>query len=174
MTRPEENLRVVHYRGKRIDDPCDKNELPWQEYHRARNRIVRACRVHGPTGPMLELPIRDDVGDPHELPDRPLGDPDETYFVLDDQLNDERYIYVDLTRPSGVTLPWLSSIVDALQEMPFWGVGISNIRRGYVIVMCNLLLVTGKPFEGCMDVPSVLRAMRVNMNYPPRRRQRPR
>jgi hypothetical protein len=166
------NLRVVHYRGKRIADPCGSSELPWQEYHGARNRIVRACLAHGTTGPKLECPLTADVDDPYGMPGWPNGDNDAVYWVIDDQLNHERYIYVQITAPRGVTQAWLASIVDALQEMPFWGVGISNIRRGYVIVMSTLLLVTGKPFEGCDDVASVIRAMRVNLNYPPRRRSR--
>lgn len=170
MNSDRKDIRVVHYVGERITDPRGAAELPWQEYHEARNRIVRACLAHGTTGPMLECPLTADVEDPYGLPGWPLGDEDAIYWVVDDQLNDERYVYVQITAPDGVTQAWLASVMDALQEMPFWGVGISNIRRGYVIVMANLLLVTGKPFKGCDDVASVIRAMRVNMNYPPRRR----
>jgi hypothetical protein len=75
------------------------------------------------------------------------GDQDPLYFVLDDQLNHERYIYIDMLSRSALSRSWLADIVVALATLPYWGVGIMNIAKGYVLIFPNMLLVAGEQFE---------------------------
>jgi hypothetical protein len=155
------DLRIVHHNMRRIADPrVLAGPMPWQEYHAVRNTLVRVCRRHGPTGPMGECPLSEDA----DAPDGrtwPLGDDNPTYFIVDDQANDERYLYMEV-RPQGITEAWLSDLLKTLISKPFWGVGIANIRRGYLLFIPPVCLASGRCFHDCDDVPSLIGAWRVN------------
>jgi hypothetical protein len=91
--------KIEHYTAERIPNPYPEGELPWQMYHEVRNAVLRLCRQFGAAGPMGECPITDAT----EVPDGewPLGDPDLLdFFVVDDQYNHERYIYVEVVNGS--------------------------------------------------------------------------
>ncbi len=140
----DSNLRIVPYGVSRIPDPwAAAHELSWQDYHHARNKIVQACRRHGPVGPMGLCDVRPDSNQAR----LEAGDEDPVYFVLDDQLNHERYIYIDMLSRSALSRSWLADIVVTLGTLPYWGVGIMNIARGYVLIFPNMLLVAGTQFE---------------------------
>jgi hypothetical protein len=63
-----------------------------------------------------------------------------------DQLNHERYIYIDMLSREAVSRGWLEDIVVALGTLPYWGVGITNVANGYVLIFSNMLLVAGSQF----------------------------
>ena len=158
---PETRVRVVYYNQKRVPDPLAAiRELPWQEYHAARNRIVRLCRAHAPTGPMGECPIRPDREDLPDVMKWGAGDPDPTYFVVDDQWNHERYIYIEILRVDGATLAWITALLRELEDMPGWGVCITGLDKGYVIILRDVILVTGPSFRGTSDLAGVVHDLR--------------
>src|SRR5262249_50885356 len=96
-----DSLKVKAYTRDRVPNDYPGGDLPWQTYHTVRNALVRTCRRYGPTGPMGVLKIVPDVENPlRMLAEDPdfweRGDPDPMYFILDDQLNHERYCYAEL------------------------------------------------------------------------------
>jgi biotin transporter BioY len=52
---------------------------------------------------------------------------------------------------------WLSAVAGALNQLQGWGVCISNISGGYLIIFPLILLVTGKIFENCRNVDDIIR-----------------
>ena len=162
-------LRIVRYVGERIPDPlAAHSEVSWQEYHQVRNAVVRACRQYGPTGPLGECPITNSKTEPDVI-QWENGDPNPSYFVVDDQLNDERYIYIEVLNPTTVSTDWIISLSAALRAHPYWGVGVSNIPEGYIIIFCNMILVQGdKLFAGRVDdlVENARRAISDELNAP--------
>jgi len=153
-------MRVAHYTDQRIADPLAKYQtLSWQDYHTARNSIVRACRVVGPTGPSGECTI-DEGSDGPDIKKWQGGDADPVYYVLDDQLNHEHYIYVEVLAAEGVTPQFVSVIADALGRLPNWGVGVTSIQDAYIVIFPSIIMVTGSMFTDCHDASSVLGAWR--------------
>jgi hypothetical protein len=88
MTRLSK-LTVEHFRTRRVPN-LYSGELSWGIYQTVRNAIVRACRSHGPTGPMGEFPVERKSAD---ISDWKHGDENPVYWIVDDQYNDEMYIY---------------------------------------------------------------------------------
>ena len=154
-------MPVVHYTAERIPDP-NPGELPWQIYHSVRNAVVRACREFGPTGPMGECPI---VVGPDDPPgeDWPAGDRPCVFYVIDDQLNYERYIYMEVEPTAPVSAEWLARLVAVLREYPGWGIGITNVREGYVLLFADRIMVTGPAFAGCRDAAAVVQSLRARL-----------
>jgi hypothetical protein len=151
-------IPVVHYAVERIPNPSPGG-LPWQVYHSVRNAVVRTCREFGPTGPMGECPI---VVGPDRPPvrDWPPGDDPCDFFVVDDQYNDERYIYMEVEPTAALTGEWLARMLAVLRDHPGWGIGISNVAEGYVLLFADRIMVTGPALAGCGDAAAVLRALR--------------
>jgi hypothetical protein len=151
------SITIEHYTAERLPNPFRGGNLPWQTYQSARNRIVQACRRFGGVGPMGECPIRD--SEAPSLDDWPLGDPDPVdFYVVDDQFNDECYIYIEVERASAFTATWVHAMMNALTELPDWRIGVGVFRDGYMIVAANKLAVTGSTFVECNTVESVVAA----------------
>lgn len=143
-----ESLKVMPFTRDRVPNPYPGGELPWQVYHTVRNAIVQTCRKFGPTGPMGILTIVPDVENPlmmlGEDPDFwERGDPDPRYFILDDQLNYERYCYAELYGEDPFNAGWLLAITATLREFDGWGLGVSNIPNSYLLIFGKRLLVNG-------------------------------
>jgi hypothetical protein len=146
-----ERLKVVRYTAQRVPNPYPGGELPWQLYQGVRNAIVRTCRKHGPTGPMGEVKIVDGVDDPYrQMFEQPgfwqRGDDNPSYYILEDQYNDERYLYAELYGNDPFNAAWLLDIVETLSQHPGWGLGIKHIPWCYVLVFGDRLMVNGRAF----------------------------
>jgi hypothetical protein len=115
-----------------------------------RDDFVAVCREHGPTGP--------------EDRSAGIGSDDLVYFVIEDQRNDERYQYVEVNRPQGMTEDWLLDVAAFLREWRHWGVGVCNIPEGYFLIFADRLLVTGKPFKRCRTVAQAVAQARANLS----------
>jgi hypothetical protein len=141
-------LAVVYYSQERIDnypppeemqendEGISENDVNW---YGLREDLLNVLEKHGLTGP------DDPAEDPH-------------FYLVDDQYNEERYHYVEVYKPSVLTLNWLKDTTDVLQSYSGWGVGVKNLRESYLLVFADRLLVTGPPFCRCDDAPSVLEA----------------
>lgn len=143
------SLKVVPYRSKRVPNEYPGGDLPWQVYHAVRNALVTTCRRFGPTGPMGQVKIVADVEDPHRqiIHDRDFwerGDPDPTYFILDDQFNNERYCYAELFGDDPFHAGWLLAITATLREFDGWGLAVSTIPNSYVLIFGDRLMVSGR------------------------------
>lgn len=103
-------------------------------------------------------------GSKFSLDDWTSGDRDPIdYFVIDDQYNDERYVYVEVVRPAAFTEAWLRDLMRTLARQPGWGAGLVSFRKGYVLVFADRIIVTGKPFAKCRDLTDVVRQGRAEM-----------
>jgi len=144
-----ESLKVVPFTRDHVPNDYPGGELPWQVYHTVRNALVRTCRKYGPTRPMGVSQIVPDVENPMLMlvEDRDFwehGDPDPMYYIIEDQLNHERYCYAELYGDDPFNASWLLSITQTLGEFDGWGLGVSNIPESYALLFGKRLLVKGR------------------------------
>jgi hypothetical protein len=144
-------LAVVYYGEERIDNPpppeetevgeegVSENDINW---YGLREDLLTVLEKHGLTGP------DDPAEDPH-------------FYLVDDRYNEERYHYMEVYKPSALTLNWLKDTTGALRNHPGWGVGVKNLQEGYLFVFADRLLVTGQAFRHCTDALSVLDAVKM-------------
>lgn len=141
-------LAVVHYREGRIDNYPPPEEMEENEkgisandvnWYGLREDLLNVLEKHGLTGP----------DDPAE---------DLHFYLVDDRYNEERYHYLEVYKPSVLTLTWLADTTGVLRSYSGWGVGVKNVRKAYLLVFADRLLVTGPAFRRCKDAPSVLEA----------------
>jgi hypothetical protein len=150
-----DGVRIVHFTDERIADPlAAREDLSWQAYHTARNAIVRACRRHGRTGPMGERPITQ--GEPVRG-DWEIGDDDPAVYVIDDQLNYERYIYLETLDATLIGPPLVADLIATLGNLPGWGLGVNDVRDGYLLLFATHVLVHGPAFARANDIDAVIR-----------------
>ena len=88
------------------------------------------------------------------------GDTRPDYYIIDDQYNHERYLYMELYGDDPFNSAWLASVVGKLKDFPGWGTGINNVLDGYVLIFSNKIMVKGRPFQRCRDVASVIKVAR--------------
>lgn len=155
-----DSIKIVAFTQDRFANPCPSGHLSWQDYHSVRNALVTTCRKFGPTGPMGIIRIVDGIDSPYEaiVKDRTfweLGDDDPAYFIVDDQMNDERYCYAELYGENPFTADWLESIAATLRKHKGWGLGINNIPGSYLIIFGNRLMVKGR-LEKCASATDVV------------------
>ncbi len=105
---------------------------------------------------MLECPITEGLDDPYGMAGWMRGDKNPDYYVVDEQANNERYLYIEVRR-NGITDAWLSDVLKLLLRLPCWGIGVTDIKDGYLLLFPFIILVSGPCFNGCDDLRSVLR-----------------
>lgn len=146
-----ERLKVVRFTTARVPNPYPGGKLRWQFYQDVRNAIVRTCRQHGPTGPMGEVRIVEEVDDPYrQMLKQPgfwqRGDDNPSYYIIPDRYNDERYLYAELQGDDPFNPAWVLDIVETLSHYPGWGLGINNVPECYLLIFGDKLMVNGRPF----------------------------
>jgi hypothetical protein len=144
-----DSLKVKAFTRDRVPNDYPGGDLPWQTYHTVRNALVQTCRQFGPTGPMGVIKIVEDVENPLMMlaEDRDFwerGDPDPAYYILDDQLNHERYCYAELYGDDPFSGGWLLAVTETLRRFEGWGLGVSNLPGSYVLIFGDRLLVKGR------------------------------
>jgi hypothetical protein len=138
-----DDLKVSHFATNRVPNPYPGGQLPWQVYHTVRNAMVRTCRRFGPTGPLGECAIIEG----RECLDVNCwehGDPSPIYYIIDDQYNDEQYLYAELVGEEAFNAAWLAAITATLREHKGWGIGIRSFPDSYILIFGNRLMVNGK------------------------------
>jgi hypothetical protein len=148
-------LKIEHYTAERVPNPNPAGETPWHQYHTVRNALVRCCRKHGPTGSMGILSFN---------PKQPQfdflqwerGDADPWYYIIDDQYNDERYLYVELCVDHALTMTWVADVSDTFSQFPGWGLGVVNVPDAYLLIFEHKLMVHGEPFKKCKTAEDVV------------------
>lgn len=151
-----------HYTSKRVPNPSP-NGVSWQQYHTVRNAVLRGCKRFGTAGGMGECPIV--PGDNPPLEGWPLGDyPDPAFWVVDDQYNDERYIYLEVNERAQFTEAWVAAMMDVLREFPGWGIGVTNVRRGYMLIFSDKLMVNGPTFARSANAAEAVASARKHLH----------
>jgi hypothetical protein len=131
-------LPVIAYDTDHVpDDRPGAGPRASARFFPVRAELVEVCRRFGSTKPE----------------DRDADDP--VYFVIDDHLNDERYQHVEVLRPDGLTADWVRAVAAFLFRRRGWGVGVTTIPRGYLLIFADKLMVTGPTFRGCRTVEAV-------------------
>jgi hypothetical protein len=158
-------LKVVPFKTQHISNPYPRGDLPWQLYHTVRNAVVRTCRKYGPTGPRGVVRIANDVADPYRqvFVERGFwerGDPDADYLIVDDQYNNERYLYAELYGDDPFNASWLADITTTLREYDGWGLGLKNLDNSYILIFGDRLMVNGPSLSRCKDSGSVVAVVR--------------
>jgi len=151
------DLAVEHYQSERIPNPYPGGDLSWRQYQAVRNAMVLTCRRHGPTGPMGEFPLHKNSAD---IMDWEPGDSNPVYFIVDDQYNDEMYLFMEFVASAGCTGTWLEDVTATLSHFPGWGIGINSLESCYVLIFADRLLVTGPAFSLCRNAEQVINAIR--------------
>jgi hypothetical protein len=161
-----DSLKVVPFTRDRVPNNYPGGDLPWRVYQTVRNAIVQTCRKYGPTGPMGVVQLLPGVEslkimfEVHgSLDFWEAGDPDPMYFILDDQLNHERYCYAELYGDDPFNAGWLVSITETLREFDGWGLGVNNIPDSYVLIFGKRLLVKGR-LAKCKSATAVVETTR--------------
>jgi hypothetical protein len=151
MTRLDK-LRVMRIAKDRFPNPYPAGKLPWQIYQGVRNAVVRTCRKHGPTGPVGEARI----GTEGAVDDRPVpldsgywepGDDDPNYYIIAEQYNHERYVYAELSGSDSFAPEWLTGVTGTLGQFPGWGLGVSSIPDGFLLIFGDRLMIKGTAFS---------------------------
>ena len=152
-----EGIRVVHFADERITDPLGvREELTWQVYHAARNHLLEICEKHGTAGPMGKRPVDVDKETSDDRWHISAKAPD--FYIIDDQYNSERYLYLEICSPEKATASWLNDVVQFNRKFPAWGICVTNVKLGYMIILPPVLLVMGPAFasaktgEDCVNV----------------------
>src|SRR5688572_31641289 len=114
-----------------------------QEFHEARNSIVRVCRRHGRTGPLGEYNPAPTGQESFQDGDSPAD-----FFVVDDQLSHDRDLFVGILSPNVLTINWVLDIEHALLDMRGWAVWLRNLDHEVdAAVMPGVLLIHGDVFK---------------------------
>jgi hypothetical protein len=157
-------LRIVHYADRRINDPQGAFPLSWHEFQSMRNLVLQICRRYGTIGPMELCPIQKGLSEPdiYRLwKHSEVAQPD--FYVLDEQLNNERYIYIEVNGKAAFTSDFVIEISGALDGRPGWGIAVKNIQNGYLIIFGSIVLVAGPVFEGRDDLESIVAICREHL-----------
>jgi hypothetical protein len=155
-------LRVVHYLDKRILDPKGISEkTSWRDYHTVRNHVVELCRQYGTAGPMGIRNIA--VHEDDDEWDAEVDEPD--FWIIDDQPNYERYIYIEICSKKVVTFSWFSDLIEMQsRDHGSWGICITNVVDGYLIVLSPVLLVTGSAFADANTLEECFEVLRTSLD----------
>lgn len=164
--RSNELTEIEHYFVDHVPNPSPTGGVDLGQFHKVRNTVFRACRKHGRVGAMGLYPFtKGPFNDVRELISAwsATGDSDPDFFLLDDQLNDERYQYLECCNRDVVTEEWIHTLMEALLGCSGWGVGIKNVQRGYVLVFARKILVTGPVFRKATTLSAVVEALRESL-----------
>jgi hypothetical protein len=82
------------------------------------------------------------------------------YVLWDEKGLDHRYAYVEVLDPAVFTAEWVEAVAEVCSRHKGWGVGIDNLKDGYVLVFADRVMVKGLPFADCRTVTDVATAGR--------------
>jgi hypothetical protein len=138
---------VIHYTGDHIPDHRPGKLATAKQFDRVREMICETCSRFGYVGPYDRVKHEEFV-----------------YWVIDDQYSDERYQYVEIIKPKGMSGEWLHELMATLKRCPQWGVGIANIGGGYLMVLADRLMVTGPCYEEARTFDDVVQCSRRSLD----------
>lgn len=149
MAKSLDALKVRSFTSNRVPNDYPGGDLPWQTYHSVRNALVQTCRRFGSTGPLGVLTIVEGAKDLTKMLVKnsklwEIGDQDPMYFLVDDQMNHERYCYLEVKSEAAVSKEWLAATTETLKRYEGWGLAVSNIPESYLLVFGNRLMVKGR------------------------------
>jgi hypothetical protein len=90
-------LPVIHYDADYVPNPNPKGRTPFKEFWQVRGAVLETSQSVGETGPET------DARSPR-------------YYLVDDQLNDDRYQNMEVVDPEGWTTDWLAALTTCLRD----------------------------------------------------------
>jgi hypothetical protein len=115
----------------------------FKTFWKVREQILAVLQLHGSTGPE----------DGHT--------PEPTYWLVEDQLNNELYQAMSVHDPSGIDEDWLTDLVKVLHKNRGWGLAVGNLRNdAMLLVFADKLMVRGRIFSKCRTASDVIEAAR--------------
>jgi hypothetical protein len=92
-----------------------------------------------------------------------VDEPD--FWIIDDQPNYERYIYIEICSKKVVTFSWFSDLIEMQsRDHGSWGICITNVVDGYLIVLSPVLLVTGSAFADANTLEECFEVLRTSLD----------
>lgn len=133
------NIPVIYYDADYIPNPNPNGETPFEEFWQVRQAILVASQRHGETGP------ESDTKSP-------------CYWLVEDQYNDDLYQIMEVYRPEGWNVRWLTDLIGELEKYDGWGISIGNIEQGHLLIYADRLMASGPTFANCQDLDAVVQA----------------
>ena len=134
-------MPVVRYDVDHVANPNPAGSTSFEDYHEVRGALVICSRRHGPTGPLGAFLEQ--------------GDPNPVYYIIDDQYNDEMYLYIEIEKGS-LTQAWVEDARKTLQMYPGWALCIKNITNAYIILFADKLMVNGPIFSSATNAREIV------------------
>jgi len=134
---------IVTYSGDQVPSSltADSNdELETGAWYAVRKCVLLESSCYGHVGP-------DDPSDTKQ------------FWLVDDCLNDKCFQYMEILDPSVATKDWIAAMIHVLQAFPKWGLGVTNLSDGYLLIFGDRLMVTGPSFASCRTVSDVGKAL---------------
>ena len=135
------NISIVHCDGEYVPNPNPQGDTPLEEFWHVRSSLLAASQAHGETGPESRSY-------------------DPSYWIVEDQYNDELYQNMQVYEPESWTVAWLSDLIDALRAHGNWGIRIGIIDDAQLFVFADRVLAAGPIFAKCRDLESVVKVAR--------------
>jgi hypothetical protein len=89
-----ESVVVVHFEGKRVPDDRPGKKATSRTFQVVRDEVVASCNRHGKVNALGEA----------------------EFWVIDDQYNEERYQYLEVTKASAMSKKWLLDLMATLKK----------------------------------------------------------
>lgn len=126
--------QIVYYDAESLPDGKQGDRsISYDKFYDVRYDVVKACGEHGTT-----------------LPDGVNAAEDPVYFIVDNWYNDwERYQYLEVCKPPGLTRDWLDALMVVLRKHDGWRVGVGGLGDGYAVIFSDKIMVTGDAFREC-------------------------
>lgn len=134
--------QIVYYDADSLPDGKQGDRsISYDKFYDVRYDVVKACGEHGTT-----------------LPDGTNAAEDPVYFIVDNWYNDwERYQYLEVCKPSGLTRTWLAALMKVLRKHDGWRIGVGGLGDGYAVVFSDKIMVTGDAFRQCNSVDQFMK-----------------
>lgn len=87
------------------------------------------------------------------------------FYILDDQYNNETYHHAEL-QPNAASSDWIYDLNKCLKLLNIdipdsnWGLCVTNINRGYMIIFSDSIHLTGEVFDSCNDIEQILSVLK--------------
>lgn len=124
-----------------IPNPHLDGETPFEEFWTVRSKVLAGTGPYGKTDP-------DDGSD----------SPD--FWLVEDQLNHERYQLMEFNSAEAVSVELFESLSSALKATEGWGIIINGFDYGHILLFEDRLVLAGSLFDGCTTIENVASAVK--------------
>lgn len=135
------NLAITAFDVDYVPNPnLDAEETPFDAFWTVREQILEASRKHGAVGP------EDDA-------------PKPSFYLVDDQYNDDLYQLMEIYDPLALTEDWLEDVCSVLSRNTGWAIALS-FGHFSILIFADRLLVPADKFSDRSSIEAVLTSAR--------------